>query len=241
MDEQGNLYNHKWGGAITAPYGKMNRSPKDWFEANDYDQVSIDQYAHAYIFMSKNETCPKDMGFEEEEMGDLTDGVDVRTRVKDCWEICNGNLSIMPDNNPRAALEEYHNAGKPAELQYTVKNKCTNADDSGSERESSAAFVNEGEKWRQGVEFTLDAPTKVWVGLGKNENTGDGYWHAYTDIKLQKWDDNASGVEGVGVDVLEAEGPAEYYNMQGVRVAEPTTGLYIVKQGNKVSKQLIRK
>ena len=29
--------------------------------------------------------------------------------------------------------------------------------------------------------------------------------------------------------------------MQGVRVAEPTTGLYIVKQGNKVSKQLIRK
>ena len=56
-----------------------------------------------------------------------------------------------------------------------------------------------------------------------------------------QWDENAAAVEGVGVDVLEAEGPAEYYNMQGVRVAEPTTGLYIVKQGNKVSKQLIRK
>ena len=32
----------------------------------------------------------------------------------------------------------------------------------------------------------------------------------------------------------------EYYNLQGVRVQNPANGLYIVKKGNKVSKQLIR-
>lgn len=243
VDENGVQYDHKWPGAAKPGYGCMSRSPKDWFEAKDYDEVGEDRYQHAYIFMSKNETCPKDLGYEDVDMGDLKDNVDVRTRVKDCWEICNGDLSIMPDNNPREALEEYHNAGKPDQLQYTVKNKCTTADDSGSERESSAAFVNEGEKWRQGVEFTLDAPTKVWIGLGKNQNTGDGYWHAYTDIKLQKWDDNAqSGVDNIALDTeIDENAPVEYFNMQGVRVAEPTTGLYIVRQGNKVSKQLIRK
>ncbi|MDE5968846.1 MAG: hypothetical protein K2G64_07050, partial [Muribaculaceae bacterium] len=31
-----------------------------------------------------------------------------------------------------------------------------------------------------------------------------------------------------------------YYNLQGVRVAEPTSGLYIVRRGNKVSKEIIR-
>lgn len=34
--------------------------------------------------------------------------------------------------------------------------------------------------------------------------------------------------------------PVEYYNLQGVRVANPEKGLYIVKQGNKVSKRIIK-
>lgn len=45
------------------------------------------------------------------------------------------------------------------------------------------------------------------------------------------------GIEGVGVD---ANAPAVYYNLQGVQVANPTNGLYIVKQGNKVSKVLVK-
>jgi uncharacterized protein YdeI (BOF family) len=47
-----------------------------------------------------------------------------------------------------------------------------------------------------------------------------------------------NSVSSVAVD--NANAPVEYYNLQGVRVNNPTTGLYIVKQGNKVSKQLIR-
>lgn len=241
MDEAGNLYHHKWPGAKTDAYGAMTRSPKDWFTANDYDQITASQYSHAWIFMSKNADCPATLTYSDD-LGDLTDDVDLRVRVKDCWEICNGNFAEMPDNNPRYALQQWHDENKGAELAET-KNKCAWGTDSGCERESGAAFVNEGEKWRQGVEFTLDAPTKVWVGFGKDENTGDGYWHAYTDIKLEKWDDNAqSGVDSIALDTeIDENAPVEYFNMQGVRVAEPTTGLYIVRQGNKVSKQLIRK
>lgn len=47
----------------------------------------------------------------------------------------------------------------------------------------------------------------------------------------------STGVENVEV---EANAPAVYYNLQGVEVANPENGLYIVKQGNKVSKVLVK-
>ena len=45
-----------------------------------------------------------------------------------------------------------------------------------------------------------------------------------------------------GVEVVETENnaPAEYYNLQGVRVANPSNGMYIVRKGASVSKVLIR-
>lgn len=49
--------------------------------------------------------------------------------------------------------------------------------------------------------------------------------------------------ENTAVGAIEAETDAApvYYNLQGVRVAEPETGLYIVKRGDKVSKEIVRK
>ena len=46
-----------------------------------------------------------------------------------------------------------------------------------------------------------------------------------------------------GVDGIQADdnATAVYYNLQGVKVANPENGLYIVKRGNKVAKELIRK
>lgn len=48
----------------------------------------------------------------------------------------------------------------------------------------------------------------------------------------------ASGIDGIesGID-----GEAEYYNMQGVRVMNPEEGIYIVRRGNKVTKEIVRK
>lgn len=42
-----------------------------------------------------------------------------------------------------------------------------------------------------------------------------------------------TGVEGIEID---ANAPVEYYNLQGVRVDNPTKGLYIMRQGDKVVK-----
>lgn len=47
-----------------------------------------------------------------------------------------------------------------------------------------------------------------------------------------------SGVEAVEAD--NADAPVEYYNLQGIRVVNPSSGLYIRRQGNSVSKELIR-
>ena len=42
-------------------------------------------------------------------------------------------------------------------------------------------------------------------------------------------------IEGVEIETA----PAVYYNLQGVQVENPTNGVYIVKRGNKVTKELI--
>ena len=42
------------------------------------------------------------------------------------------------------------------------------------------------------------------------------------------------GVNGIEMDAAAA--PAEYYNLQGIRVANPENGIFIVRQGNKVMK-----
>ena len=47
----------------------------------------------------------------------------------------------------------------------------------------------------------------------------------------------SSGVDGI----YSNDSEAKYYNMQGVRVMNPDNGIYIVKRGNQVTKEVIRK
>ena len=46
----------------------------------------------------------------------------------------------------------------------------------------------------------------------------------------------------LGVDSVEneADGEAAYYNMQGMRVLNPTPGIYVVRRGSAVTKEVIR-
>ena len=46
-----------------------------------------------------------------------------------------------------------------------------------------------------------------------------------------------SGLESVAVD---NEAPVEFYNLQGVRVANPEAGIYIRRQGSNVTKVYVR-
>lgn len=50
----------------------------------------------------------------------------------------------------------------------------------------------------------------------------------------------SSAVEEIFRESADADAPVEYYNIQGMRVINPAAGIYIKKQGNKVSKVYIR-
>lgn len=52
-------------------------------------------------------------------------------------------------------------------------------------------------------------------------------------------DPNYAGVESVIAD-SDLNAPREYYDLNGRRVAEPSNGLYIVRQGTKITKEYIR-
>lgn len=135
------------------------------------------------------------------------------------------NLDVYPDNEP-----------KTDGLTETGYGWC----DSGFEAEAAACFINNPDMYRNYVEFELPVKTAVWVGLKKDVNAPSQYWNPFRDFTLEKYDE-AAGVQGVAADMdADANAPVEYYNLQGIRVANPENGLYIVKQGKKVSKQVIR-
>lgn len=74
----------------------------------------------------------------------------------------------------------------------------------------------------------------------------DAQWPSTTKGEMLRWFfDNvkvyaaAQGSAVAEVEVAE-DAPVEYYNLQGVRVANPENGLFIVKQGNKVSKKIFK-
>ena len=59
----------------------------------------------------------------------------------------------------------------------------------------------------------------------------------FSSITLTKKDDQTS-IEDVKVEV-DANAPVEYYNLQGVKVVNPSNGLFIKKQGNKAVKVIL--
>ncbi len=74
----------------------------------------------------------------------------------------------------------------------------------------------------------------------------DDQWPAEKKGEMLRWFfDNlkvyaAEGGSSVAEIAADENAPVEYYNLQGVRVANPENGLYIVKQGSKVTKRIIK-
>lgn len=56
---------------------------------------------------------------------------------------------------------------------------------------------------------------------------------------IERLADRKSGVDDIIVDQAE-DAPVEYYNLQGLRVMNPTHGIYIQRQGNKAKKIYVR-
>ena len=205
----------------------VEKSPKQWWEDKSYEED--DFVNNAYLYASFEADKPTSLSTSIEMLEENV----VVSRLKGSWEICEGDYASMPENETRGTAD-----GVEIVPAYDVRNVVPSWCDSGLERESAAAFVNEPEKWRQFVEFTLEEPAKVWVGLGKDENSPAQYWNPFADFKLEMLVEGGdSAVEGIAVD--EDAAPV-YYNLQGVRVANPSNGIFIVKKGNQTTKQVIK-
>lgn len=60
-----------------------------------------------------------------------------------------------------------------------------------------------------------------------------------TYMPCLRWEvEGAAGISDIVVD--SADAPAVYYNLQGVQIANPENGIYIVRRGNKATKQLVK-
>lgn len=77
---------------------------------------------------------------------------------------------------------------------------------------------------------TLQATVTAWDAYSKTLVNG------YPVLAWQEG--QTGGVNDIVAD--ESDAPAEYYNLQGIKVANPENGIYIVRRGNKVTKEIIR-
>ncbi len=76
--------------------------------------------------------------------------------------------------------------------------------------------------------------------------TADQKFNVTIDVKHNRMtiiDPTTTGIENIVNDAVEAideNAPVEYFNLQGVRVENPVSGLYIRRQGNKATKVLVK-
>ncbi|MDO5395257.1 MAG: chitobiase/beta-hexosaminidase C-terminal domain-containing protein, partial [Bacteroidales bacterium] len=83
--------------------------------------------------------------------------------------------------------------------------------------------------------YADEAPAAKPVASVTFSSTGKTF---FSKVKVD-YSQDLTGVDSI-VAGDDENATVEYYNLQGVRVQNPANGLYIVKKGNKVSKQLIR-
>lgn len=90
------------------------------------------------------------------------------------------------------------------------------------------------------VTFTAPADGKAFLSIYMNNNYGDknkkdNLWMIVDMVSITS-DADGAGVAGI---IAEENAPVEYFNLQGVRVANPENGLYIRRQGSKTVKVVL--
>lgn len=98
-------------------------------------------------------------------------------------------------------------------------------------------FVDETSNYVSYV-MVLDPLCTAFITLSGADANGNELPEFYMQFEfdLSYWDN--SGVKNVEDN---SNAPAEYYNVNGVRVSDPSNGIFIRKQGSEVKKVIIRK
>ncbi|MBP2691527.1 MAG: hypothetical protein J6B44_06860 [Muribaculaceae bacterium] len=81
----------------------------------------------------------------------------------------------------------------------------------------------------------VQATVTAWDGFNDKLNNGYGVL-AWQEANGE----GSTGISDIIADGADNDAPAVYYNLQGVRVANPSNGIYIVRQGNKASKVYVK-
>ena len=222
----------RYGGAGNTTGGYFSCKANEWIEGEGaldrHVNGTEDEADNAYIYVTSgwdtdengNRCKPISEDYALDEEYGNPDGFYLQTKIKCIFDEA---LDVYPDNEPATT----------GEVEAGQRGWC----DSGYEAEAAACFVNNPDLYRNYVEFELEEAAEVWVGMKKDTNTPVQYWNPFRDFTIERYVESA-GLQGVTVENTNA--PVEYYNVNGMRVAEPTNGLYIVKQGNTVSKKFFR-
>lgn len=125
-----------------------------------------------------------------------------------------------PEGYLLSAIEMTRYTSQAFKLNASVGQVTANGDMASWEMPAAAPAAEATEATGKSVTFTATATNNIQT------------------MKVIVVPDGQSGIESVVA--ADENAPVEYYNLQGVRVANPTTGLYIIKQGSKVSKAIIR-
>lgn len=99
---------------------------------------------------------------------------------------------------------------------------------------SAADALKTGEKT---AAIKVAADGKLNIKMSKQSKAGQQNRFAFKSFRIYYKGNSESGVGSV---IADEDAPVEYYNLQGIRVANPERGIYVVRQGAKVSKRVIR-
>jgi len=95
-----------------------------------------------------------------------------------------------------------------------------------------------GSYWFDGSAFSYAPVAATGVAVGKGVLALVASDATKVDYNTYTFEVKQSGIEGIGAD-FDENAPVEYFNLQGIRVANPENGLYIRRQGNKVEKVIL--
>ncbi|MDE5608252.1 MAG: chitobiase/beta-hexosaminidase C-terminal domain-containing protein [Muribaculaceae bacterium] len=156
-----------------------------------------------------------------------------------------GDITVTSTKGSTDARLYYQNNGK---VQLRVYNGGTTTISSDNAKLLIAKIVityNNGSTSYNKVvapaEGNWDKETGTWTpaeGVAGAKSVTFEYTGTQQINAIEVYTAEASGVDSIGVDGDNA--PAVYYNLQGVRVDNPTPGLYIMRQGSKAIKVLVR-
>ena len=94
--------------------------------------------------------------------------------------------------------------------------------------------------WSEGEKTGLGACFGSFIAV-PNDDVSVYIYHFVPGTVAEKFlfaVDSTSGVEGIEAE--NADAPVEYYNLQGVKVASPSNGIFIKVQGSKASKVYVK-